>query len=47
MKYIGLLFSSICVFLVILVNLYYNSITLDIQTMKDYILEANIILEDV
>ena len=47
MKYIGLLLTSIGVFLVILINLYYNSITLDIQMMKDYILESNIILEDV
>lgn len=47
MKNIGLLISSIVVFLVILTNLYYNSITLDIQKIKDYIVESNIILEDV
>ncbi|MGL5346032.1 MAG: hypothetical protein ACRDA3_01650 [Peptostreptococcaceae bacterium] len=47
MKYIGLLISSICVFLVVVANLYYNSITLDIQMIKDYIVETNIILEDV
>lgn len=47
MKYVGLLISSIVVFLVILTNLYYNSITLDIQKIKDYIVESNIILEDV
>lgn len=47
MKYVGLLVSSICVFLVILVNLYYNSITLDMQKIKDYVAELNIILEDV
>lgn len=47
MKYVGLLVSSICVFLVILVNLYYNSITLDMQKIKDYVVELNIILEDV
>lgn len=47
MKYIGLLISSIAVFLVILTNFYYNSITLDIQKIKDYIVESNIILEDV
>ena len=28
-------------------NFYYNSITLDIQKIKDYIVESNIILEDV
>lgn len=47
MKYVGLLISSIGVFLVVVVNLYYNSITLDIQMLKDYIVETNIILEDV
>ena len=47
MKYVGLLLSSIGVFLVVLVNLYYNSITLDMQKVKDYIRESNIILEDV
>ncbi|WP_296647091.1 hypothetical protein [Romboutsia sp. 13368] len=47
MKYIGLLISSIAVFLVILTNLYYNSITLDIQKIEDYIVESNIILEDI
>lgn len=47
MKYIGLLISSIAVFLVILTNFYYNSVTLDIQKIKDYIVESNIILEDV
>lgn len=47
MKYIGLLISSIVVFLVILTNFYYNSVTLDIQKIKDYIVESNIILEDI
>ena len=47
MKYVGLLISSVIVFLVILTNFYYNSITLDIQKIKDYIVEINIILEDV
>lgn len=47
MKYVGLLISSIAVFLVILTNFYYNSITLDMQKIKDYIVECNIILEDV
>ena len=47
MKYVGLLISSVIVFLVILTNFYYNSITLDIQKIKNYIVESNIILEDV
>ena len=47
MKYIGLLMSSVVVFLVILTNFYYNSVSLDIQKLKDYIIESNIILEDV
>ena len=47
MKYIGLLISSIAVFFVILTNFYYNSVTLDIQKIKDYIVESNIILEDI
>lgn len=47
MKYIGLLISSVIVFLVILTNFYYNSITLDMQKIKDYIVESNIIFEDV
>ena len=47
MKYIGLLMSSVAVFLVILTNFYYNSVSLDIQKIKDYIIESNIILEDV
>ena len=47
MKYIGLLISSIAVFLVILTNFYYNSVTLDIQKIKDYIVESNIILEEI
>ena len=46
MKYIGLLMSSVVVFLVILTNFYYNSVSLDIQKIKDYIIESNIILED-
>lgn len=46
MKYIGLLISSVAVFLVVLINLYYNSITLDMQKIKDYVIESNIILDD-
>lgn len=47
MKYIGLVVSSIAVFIIVLSSLYYNSITLDMQKMKDYIGESNIILSDV
>ena len=47
MKYISLLISSIGVFLVILGNFYYNSVTLDMQKVKDYVAETNIILEDI
>ena len=47
MRYIGLLISSLAVLLVVTTNLYYNSVTLDIKTIKDYIVETNIILEDV
>lgn len=47
MKQVGLLVSSICIFLVILVNFYYNSITLDMQRMKYYVIESNMILEDI
>lgn len=47
MKQVGLLVSSICIFIVILVNFYYNSITLDMQKIKYYVIEANMILEDV
>ncbi|HSQ88142.1 hypothetical protein [Romboutsia sp.] len=47
MKYVGLLVSSIGVFLVILANFYYNSVTLDMQKIRDYVVESNIILEDV
>lgn len=47
MKYIGLVVSSIAVFIIVLSNLYYNSITLDMQKMKDYIGESNVILSDV
>lgn len=47
MKYIGLVLSSVCVFIIVLANLYYNSITLDMQKMRDYIIESNRILSDV
>ena len=44
MKYIGLVLSSVCIFIIVLANLYYNSITLDMQRMKNYIVESNRIL---
>ena len=47
MKYIGILITSIGVFVVLVLNLYYNSVTLDIQNIKDYVVETNIILEDI
>ena len=47
MKYVGLVISSIAVLLIVLVNFYYNSLTLDMQKIKEYIVESNIILEDV
>lgn len=47
MKYISLLISSIGMFIVILGNFYYNSVTLDMQKIKDYVTETNIILEDI
>lgn len=46
MKYIGLLASSICVVVVLLINSYYNIINLDIQKMSSYVIESNMILED-
>ncbi|WP_236876443.1 hypothetical protein [Clostridioides difficile] len=33
-------------FLLIAVNFYYNSITLDMQRIEDYVMETNLILED-
>lgn len=47
MKYIGLVLSSMCIFIIVLANLYYNSITLDMQRMKNYIVESNRILSDI
>ena len=47
MKYIGLVLSSACIFIIVLANLYYNSITLDMQRMKNYIVESNRILSDI
>ncbi len=47
MKYVGLLLTSVGMFLLIAVNFYYNSITLDMQRIEDYVMETNLILEDV
>lgn len=47
MKYVGMFISSICVFFIILLNFYYNSLTLDMQKIKEYVVESNIILEDI
>lgn len=47
MKYVGLLLASVGMFLLIAVNFYYNSITLDMQRIEDYVMETNLILEDV
>ncbi|WP_250673487.1 hypothetical protein LZ906_003225 [Paraclostridium ghonii] len=47
MKYIGLLASSICVVFVLLINSYYNIINLDIQKISSYVIESNMILEDI
>ena len=47
MKYIGVVLSSVCIFIIVLANLYYNSITLDMQRMKNYIVESNRILSDI
>lgn len=47
MKYIGLLASSICVVFILLVNSYYNIINLDVQKMSSYVIESNMILEDI
>lgn len=46
MKYITMLFSSISVLFVVVLNLYYNSITLDVLQLENYVLEFNIILND-
>lgn len=46
MKYLGMLISSIGVLLIVLVNLYYNSIHLDIKKIENYIFETNAIIDD-
>ncbi len=46
MKYIGFIISSLSVVFIILINLYYNIITLDIKMIENYVLESNIIFDD-
>lgn len=46
MKYIGFIISSLSVVFIILINLYYNIITLDIKMIENYVLESNTILND-
>lgn len=47
MKYIGLLASSVCVVVVLLINSYYSIINLDVQKISSYVVESNMILEDI
>ena len=47
MKNIGLLLSSIAGFFIILGCLFYNSLLVDMNKIKDYITESNAILQDV
>ncbi len=47
MKNIGILLVSIGVFLIVVMNLYSNSVTLDMQKIRDYVVETNVILEDI
>ena len=47
MKSIGLLLSSILGFFIILGCLFYNSLLVDMNKIKDYITESNAILQDV
>ena len=47
MKYIGLLASSLCVVFVLLINSYYSIINLDVQKISSYVVESNMILEDI
>ncbi len=47
MKYIGLLASSLCVVVVLLINSYYSIISLDVQKISSYVVESNMILEDI
>lgn len=47
MKNIGLLLSSITAFFIILGCLFYNSLLIDMNRIKDYVTESNIILQEV
>lgn len=47
MKNIGLLVSSIAGFFIILGCLFYNSLLIDMDRIKDYVTESNAILKDV
>lgn len=47
MKNIGLLLSSITAFFVILGCLFYNSLLIDMNKIKDYVTESNVILQEV
>ncbi|WP_315169605.1 hypothetical protein [Metaclostridioides mangenotii] len=45
-KYILVLASSICVFIVMMINLYYNTINLDMRVISKQLIETNEILND-
>ncbi len=45
-KYILVLTSSICVFIVMMINLYYNTINLDMRVISKQLIETNEILDD-
>ena len=45
-KNILILGSSICVFIFMMINLYYNTINLDMHVMSEQMVETNNILED-
>ena len=47
MKNIGLLLSSIAGFFIILGCLFYNSLLIDMNKIKDYVTESNVILQEV
>lgn len=47
LKVLGLLLSSITGFIIILGCLFYNSLLIDMDKIKDYVTESNIILEEV
>ena len=47
MKNIGLLLASIAGFFIILGCLFYNSLLIDMDRIKDYVTESNAILQDV